>query len=219
MRLELIAAALLAGSAALDPPGWPAVRPPTRLVRIVGDWRRRRLERRAESLLPAACAELAAHVRAGRSLAQSVGDAAEDVAEPMGSRLRGAAAAIALGAAPADALSTLGSSDDVRLLTGAVALQGRSGGDLSALLDGMANLLLERRDARRAAEVATAQARATARMVIALPGAGLLALLVLDRPALGALLASPIGWLSLLGSAGLCLLGRSLIGRLGTVRP
>ena len=132
----------------------------------------------------------------------------------MGSRLRGAAAAIALGAAPADALAALGKGDDVRLLAGAVVLQGRSGGDLSALLDGMANLLLERRDARRAAEVATAQARATARMVIALPGAGLLALLLLDRPALAALLASPIGWLSLLGSAGLCVLGRSLIGRL-----
>src|SRR5207253_2071878 len=84
-------------------------------------------------------------------------------------------------------------------------------------LDGMANLLLERRDARRAAEVATAQARATARMVIALPGAGLVALGLLDRAALGALLASPFGWLSLVASAGLCLLGPALMDGMGGI--
>ena len=104
---------------------------------------------------------------------QAVADAADGVPEPIASRLRACGAAVALGTGPADALRSLGENDDVRLLTAAVGLQARHGGDLAALLDGLSELLVERADLRRAAEVATAQARATARMVIGLPVAAL----------------------------------------------
>jgi tight adherence protein B len=211
---------LLTGAAAVA--AWPEARQfrmPEVVRRRVERWRMRRLEREAARGLPAACAELAAHVRAGRSLAQAVSGAAEDVPEPIASRMRACGAAVALGTAPAEALRSLGDGEDVRLLSSAVALQARHGGDLAALLDGLAALLVERADLRRGAEVATAQARATARMVIGLPVAALLALWLLDRPALAMLAGSPIGWISLMTSAGLCVLGSRLIARLGTVVP
>ena len=87
------------------------------------------------------------------------------------------------------------------------------------MLDGLAELLVERADLRRGAEVATAQARATARMVIGLPVAALFALWLLDRPALMMLAGSPFGWMSLATSAALSVLGSRLIARLGTVVP
>jgi tight adherence protein B len=211
---------LLAGGAVAA--AWPELRrlqAPRLVNRAIERWRTRRLEREAARGLPAACAELAAHVRAGRSLAQAVSDAAEDMPEPIASRMRACGAAVALGTAPADALRSLGEGDDIRLLSSAVALQARHGGDLAALLDGLAELLVERADLRRGAEVATAQARATARMVIGLPVAALLALWLLDPPALAMLAGSPIGWISLVTSAGLCVLGARLIARLGTVVP
>jgi tight adherence protein B len=219
MRTDRLTLLLLVVAAIAVWPEIARVRTPRRLTGILERWRERRIERDAARGLPAACAELAAHVRAGRSLAQAVTDAADGVAEPAAARLRACGAAVALGTAPADALRSLGEIDDVRLLTAAIALQARHGGDLAALLDGLSELLLERADLRRAAEVATAQARATARMVVGLPVAALGALWLLDRPALAMLAGSPIGWTALATSAGLCVLGSRLIARLGAVVP
>jgi hypothetical protein len=56
-------------------------------------------------------------------------------------------------------------------------------------------------------------------MVVGLPVAALAALWLLDRPALGVLAGSPIGWGSLAVSAGLCALGSRLIARLGAIVP
>ena len=173
MRADRLTVLLLVVAAIATWPEIVRLRPPRRLTEAVERWRERRTEREAARGLPSACAELAAHVRAGRSLAQAVADAADGVPEPIASRLRACGAAVALGTGPADALRSLGDNDDVRLLTAAVGLQARHGGDLAALLDGLSELLVERADLRRAAEVATAQARATARMVIGLPVAAL----------------------------------------------
>jgi tight adherence protein B len=219
MRADRLTVLLLVVAAIATWPEIVRLRPPRRLTEAVERWRERRTEREAARGLPSACAELAAHVRAGRSLAQAVADAADGVPEPIASRLRACGAAVALGTGPADALRSLGDNDDVRLLTAAVGLQARYGGDLAMLLDGLSELLVERADLRRAAEVATAQARATARMVIGLPVAALGALWLLDRPALGMLAGSPIGWAALATSAGLCVLGSRLIAQLGAVVP
>ena len=195
------------------------LRPPRRLTEAVERWREARTEREAARGLPSACAELAAHVRAGRSLAQAVADAADGVPEPIASRLRACGAAVALGTGPADALRSLGDNDDVRLLTAAVGLQARHGGDLAALLDGLSELLVERADLRRGAEVATAQARATARMVIGLPVAALGRSGCSTGRRCGMLADRRSAGRSLATSAGLCVLGSRLIARLGAVVP
>jgi tight adherence protein B len=162
---------------------------------------------------------LAAHVRAGRSLRHALADAVADLPEPAATRVAAAAADAAL-AAPADeALAALGDGRDVAYLVAAVRLQIRAGGDLALLLDRTAELLHDRAAQRRAAEVATAQARATGRIVTAMPALGVAALYVADRPGFGLLVRSPLGWLALAASAGLAAVGHALISRLSEVDP
>jgi tight adherence protein B len=107
----------------------------------------------------------------------------------------------------------------VAYLAAAVRLHTRSGGDLALLLERTAELLHERASQRRAAEVATAQARATGRIVTGMPALGLVSLYVADRPGLDLLVRSPLGWLALAVSAGLAALGHMLIVRMSEVDP
>lgn len=179
--------------------------------------RERRRQRLLGRQLHLVASELAAHLRAGRSLSQAVADVAPELPSPAREALGQAHTAMQLGTPPADALSAMDGGEDAMLLAAAVSVQARSGGDLSALLDDLSSALQERESQRRAAEVATAQARATARMVAGMPAFGLAALWLLDRNALVALLSSPLGWGALTLSA--CLTGAALllIGRLAAV--
>jgi tight adherence protein B len=178
-----------------------------------------RRERAVAGQMHLVAAELAAHVRAGRTLAQAIGDVTEDVPEPARSELTAAAAAIRLGMPPTEALAGLRGGADASVLASAVAVQLRVGGDLATLLDGLAEALVERDALRRAAEVATAQARATARMVAAMPLVSVLGLALVDSSALAALLASPLGLGSLAASAAASVAGLAVIGRLAAVAP
>ena len=178
-----------------------------------------RRERAVAGQMHLVAAELAAHVRAGRTLAQAIVDVGEDVPEPARSQLTVAAAAIRLGMPPTEALAGLHGGPDASVLASAVAVQLRVGGDLATLLDGLAEALVERDAQRRAAEVATAQARATARMVAAMPLVSVLGLALIDSSALAALLASPLGLGSLVASGAATAAGLAVIGRLAAVAP
>ena len=171
--------------------------------------------RRAQ--LPVVVSVIAAYVRAGRSLRQAVADAAGDVPEPSAAALREAAAQIALGATPDEALAAFGADPDVAHLRAVVEMQARTGGDLVLLLERMADVLRSREELRRAASVATAQARATGRMVTGMPAFGVGALWLLDRPGFGLVLGSPLGWAALLGSAVLAAAGHLLIRRIAAI--
>ena len=179
----------------------------------------RRAARRLRAQLPLVVSVLAAYVRAGRSLRQAVADAAGEVPEPSARALRDAAAAIALGASPAEALSALGGDTDVTHLRAVVEMQTRAGGDLALLLDRFADVLRGREELRRAAAVATAQARATGRMVTAMPAFGVAALWLLDRPGFMLVVGSPLGWAALVLSVVLAALGHVLIARIASVDP
>jgi tight adherence protein B len=171
--------------------------------------------RRAQ--LPVVVSVIAAYVRAGRSLRQAVADAAGDVPEPSAAALRDAAARIALGATPDEALAAFGADPDVAHLRAVVEMQARTGGDLVLLLERMADVMRSREELRRAASVATAQARATGRMVTGMPAFGVGALWLLDRPGFGLVLGSPLGWGALLGSAILAAAGHLLIRRIAAI--
>ena len=171
--------------------------------------------RRAQ--LPVVVSVIAAYVRAGRSLRQAVADAAGDVPDPSAAALREAAARIALGATPDEALAAFGADPDVAHLRAVVEMQARTGGDLVLLLERMAVVIRSREELRRAASVATAQARATGRMVTGMPAFGVGALWLLDRPGFGLVLGSPLGWGALLGSAILAAAGHLLIRRIAAI--
>ena len=190
-----------------------------RRLTALADRIRARREGAADAQLALVVEILAAHVRAGRSLRQALADAVEDVPEPSAGRVAAAAADAALGTPIAEALAALGDGADVAYLAAAVRLHTRAGGDLALLLERSAELLHERRAQRRAAEVATAQARATGRIVTAMPGLGVAALYLADRPGFDLLVRSPLGWVSLAASAGLAAAGHMLIRRLSQVDP
>ncbi|HSD03187.1 MAG TPA: type II secretion system F family protein [Gaiellales bacterium] len=179
----------------------------------------RRDSRQRRAQLPVVASVLAAYVRAGRSLRQAIADAAADVPEPSARSLREAAAAIAVGAPPGEALAALGGDPDVAHLRAVVEMQARTGGDLVLLLDGMADLLRSREEQRRAAAVATAQARATGRMVTAMPVFGIGSLWLLDRPGFRLVLSSPAGWAAMAVSVLLAVAGHVLIRRIAAVDP
>jgi tight adherence protein B len=183
-------------------------------VRRAGD---RRRERAVAGQLPLVAEVLAAHVRAGRSLSQAIAEAGADLPAPASAVLARAAGSIALGSSSAAALAELGSSAGAVQLRAAVEMQARSGGDLALLLDRMAVSIRDRAAARRDAEVATAQARATGRMVSVLPVAALGMLWLADPVAMGLLLSSPLGWAAVALSAALSALGHVLIARIATV--
>jgi tight adherence protein B len=176
-----------------------------------------RAARRRRAQLPVVVSVIAAYVRAGRSLRQAVADAAGDVPEPSAAALREAAARIALGATADEALAAFGADPDVAHLRAVVEMQARTGGDLVLLLERMADVLRSREELRRAASVATAQARATGRMVTGMPAFGVGALWLLDRPGFGLVLGSPLGWAALLGSAILAAAGHLLIRRIAAI--
>ena len=98
-------------------------------------------------------------------------------------------------------------------------MQARTGGDLVLLLERMADVLRTRDELRRAAAVATAQARATGRMVTAMPAFGIGALWLLDRRGFGLVVASPIGWAAIAASVVLAVAGHVLIRRIAAVEP
>ena len=157
--------------------------PHPRLLSIAaGRLARRRGERAGAAQLALVVEILAAHVRAGRSLRQALADARRRPARAGGGRGWPQPRRTPPSGTPAaDALAALGEGRDVAYLAAAVRLHTRSGGDLALLLERTAELLHERAAQRHAAEVATAQARATGRIVTAMPALGVAALYVADR--------------------------------------
>lgn len=193
-----------------------------RRVRVpspIAQWRSRRAARRLQGQLPLVAQVLAAHLHAGRSLRQAIADGSGDLPEPSAGRMREAARSLEFGASAAQALLILGPGEDVRLMATATELQARFGGDLAALFEGIGDALYERAALQRAAAVATAQARATGRVVSVMPLVAMGALWMLDRPALAALLHSPLGWAAIAVSGGLVFGGHVLIGRISAVDP
>jgi tight adherence protein B len=194
------------------------MRPELIPARILERYRSRRRSRLLTEQAPLLAQVLGAHLRAGRSLRQALAEAPADLPQPMREAVADGAQALALGAAPADALAGLGEARDLRLLAAAVAVQARFGGELPVLLEQMADAMHERAALARSARVATAQARATGRLVSLMPAGGLAALWLLDRPALATLAGSVIGWCALGLSAAMTAAGLVLIQRLATVR-
>jgi tight adherence protein B len=176
----------------------------------------RRRHRALSDQLYLLAAELAAHVRAGRTLAQALADVAADLPEPISSAVLGANTAVRLGAVPAEALALVG-GDGCDIIAASVGAQLRAGGDLAALLDGLSEALVEREAQRRAAAALTAQARATARMVSAMPLVAVAGLAVLDRSAFSALVRSPVGLAALALSGAMAMAGLWLVRRLAAV--
>lgn len=181
----------------------------------------RRHLRRVSDAMPAVAQMLAGAVAAGLSLRQAIVRAARDTPDPLGAELRRAASDMELGARVDDALAGLAArlpDADLGLLVTAILVQRRTGGDLARALRDMSARLEERGRLARELRGATAQARATAWMVAALP---ILAAALAESASPGLIArtaSSPIGIAVLSMSVLLQVAGIVLIRRIAAVR-
>jgi tight adherence protein B len=145
---------------------------------------RKRRSDRIEADLADAVAAIAAAMRAGLSLSQSIAYAARETEEPLAGTLARAVHRSALGEPLDEALSRWADElggDDARLLVGVLSLHRRTGGDLPHVLDRVAATLRDRQATGRELRALTAQARLSGGILGALPVAFFLFLSVTSR--------------------------------------
>jgi tight adherence protein B len=179
---------------------------------------RREVERQ---LAPAAGA-VAAGLRAGRSILGSILVAADEIGSPLGPSLREAVDRVALGTPLAASLDTWAArvgSADARLLVGVLRLQARSGGELPAALDRLAETLRARAASVAELRSMTAQARLSGAILGCLPVGFLLFLLITSRQDVVAAVRSPAGLTALLVGLALEALAFLWIRRLLRIEP
>ena len=162
-------------------------------------WERRRAVARAallEDQLAEAVSSLAAGMRAGLSLTRAIAFAADEAEEPLAASLASVADRVDLGTPLDVALQEwahVSGSSDARLLAGVLDLHRRTGGELPAVLDGVASTLRERRAAAREVRALTAQARLSGAILGLLPIGFFLFLSVTSRDDIAAAFHSPAG--------------------------
>lgn len=138
---------------------------------------RRRRRRAAEAAalqdgLAEAVATISAAIRAGRSMAGALEEAASAVAPPLGPRLATLVDRVALGTPVDRAVLEIATSvpgSEGRLVAAVLGLHQRSGGDAPAVLDRVARTLRERRASAREVRSLTAQARLSGAILGFLP--------------------------------------------------
>jgi tight adherence protein B len=183
---------------------------------------RSRYRRNVERALPEIASAVADSLSAGRSLRASLTAATASLDGSAAVELARLGAELELGAPTAEALAGLRErlrSARVDAFSGAVLSQQLAGGDLAGLLRRFAEGAAEQDRAAEDARSATAQARFTGLLVVAMPsGAALFAELV--QPGfLGRMLASPAAAAMLALAAALQLAGFAAIRRFARVVP
>jgi tight adherence protein B len=132
--------------------------------------------------LPSHLQELASAMRAGHSLVGGLRTIAASATEPMRTELERVLADEQLGVPLQDALQPMArrmASDDVNQVALVAALHERTGGNMAAVLDHVAEGVRERMELRRELESLTAQARLS-RLVVTLLPPGLLLVISLE---------------------------------------
>jgi tight adherence protein B len=182
--------------------------------------RRARYRRAVERGLPQAATAVADALAAGRSVRAALGAAAGSLEGPPATEMARVSAELELGLPTREALVGLRGrlgSQRVDAFSAALLTQQLGGGDLAALLRRFAAAATERDRADADARSATAQARFTGLLVVAMPvGVALLAEL-LEPGFVSGLLGDPLAASILAAAAALQLAGFSAIRRLGRV--
>jgi tight adherence protein B len=135
-------------------------------------WRKRRRIQQLEAQLPDAIDLIARAVRAGHPLSAGLGMVAEEVSEPLASEFRITFEEQKFGLPFEEALRGLGDRVevvDVKILITAILVQRESGGNLSEILETIAETMRSRFNLKRQVRVYTAQGRMSGYTLAALP--------------------------------------------------
>ncbi len=212
----LVGGWLLAGAAAAVP---LAVAGPALAGWAVSS-RRRRYRRAVERALPEVAAAVADSLAAGRSLRASLPAATASVDGPAAVELARLGAELELGASTVETIEGWRlrmRSPRVDALAAALLSQRKAGGDLAGLLRRFADGAAERDRAADEAKSATAQARFTGLLVVAMPSGGALFAELIQPGFLAKVLGAPASALLLALAAALQAVGFVAIRRLSRV--
>lgn len=182
--------------------------------------RRRRYRHALERSLPEVAAAVADSLAAGRSLRASLPAAAASVDGPAAVELARLGVELDLGAPTLDALAGWQRrmrSPRVDAFVAALLSQRRAGGDLSGLLRRFADGAAERDRAADDARSATAQARFTGLLVVAMPSGGALFAELIQPGFLAKVLSAPVSAFLLVTAAALQVAGFVAIRRFAQV--
>ena len=182
--------------------------------------RRRRYRAAVERSLPEVATAVADSLAAGRSLRASLPAAAAYLDGPPAAELARLGAELDLGAGTAEAVAAWRSrmrSERVDAFAAALLSQRLAGGDLAGLLRRFAAGAAERDRVAEDAKSATAQARFTGLLVVAMPTGGALFAELVQPGFLGKLMGSPASAILLAMAAGLQVIGFVAIRRLSRV--
>lgn len=182
--------------------------------------RRRGFRHAVERALPEVAAAVADSLAAGRSLRASLPAAAASIDGPAAVELARLGAELELGAPTVDAIDGWRRrmrSERVDTFAAALLSQRRAGGDLAGLLRRFADGAAERDRAADDARSATAQARFTGLLVVAMPGGGALFAELIQPGFTIGMLSAPAAALLLAPAAALQLVGFVAIRRLARV--
>ena len=176
--------------------------------------------RQFNSGLPRAMELIANSMKAGQSVAQSLGAVTDNAGPPVSDEFALARREIELGASIESAMNNMVKrigSNDLRLMVMVITIQRSIGGDLPAILATLADTMRQREEMRAEVMAATAQSRASAVIITLLPivSAVLLYFVVSDyfRP----MLVNPLGWVMLGLAAVLLFVGNLIIRRLTAI--
>jgi len=182
--------------------------------------RRRRYRRAVERALPEVATAIADSLSAGRSLRASLAGAVASLDGPPARELARLAGELELGAATGEAIKAWRwrmRSERVDAFAAALLSQRLAGGDLAGLLRRFADGAAERERVAEDARSATAQARFTGLLVVAMPTGGALFAELLQPGFLATLLASPPAAVLLALAAALQVVGFFAIRRFSQV--
>lgn len=183
--------------------------------------RRHRYRLRVERDIPSIATGIADSVAAGGSLRIALCAARTGLAGPSAVEMARVGADLDLGVAPGRALAEFSDrvrSDRVEALVAAILSQERAGGDLALLLRRHAESAGQRLRAEKEARSATAQARVTGGMVVAMPVIMALLIEMIAPGFIGSMLSEPLSAALVAVAAILQVLGFLAIRALGRVR-
>jgi tight adherence protein B len=186
-------------------------------------WLRMRVSQRRnefEQGLPETLDRITGALRAGFGIDYGLDMVARDGSGPCAEEFGQVLQELNLGADLDEALARLlvrMDSEDARLLTTAVAVQRRTGGNMIEVLAQMSATLRERDRLRRDVRVITTAPRVSGYVVALLPLMTVAAMYVTSRYYVDALLGDPIGRLAALASVVLCCVGLYINHRIADV--
>jgi tight adherence protein B len=185
--------------------------------------RRKRKKRmhKLESQLPDSIDSLARAVRAGHPLSESLRMVAEETPEPLASELQMTVEEQRFGIPFHDAMMSLGDRVaimDVRILVTAILVQKEVGGNLTDILEQIAETMRARFNLRRQVRIYTAQGRMSGYTLAALPVLVGLIISFINPDYLQTLFVDPIGQAMLAGGILLQTIGLLWIRKIVDVR-